>query len=195
MSDQGKNPAAGAKGPSKLPLILALVNSVALLGAAGFLTYTKLLFKRPAITEEGERAKLAAVKASPRPAEVSGTIQFDPITVNIAALPAQAKPAEGTPRQIQGKLHYVQVGFVLEIRDISRKDEVEAIRPMINDKLLSLLGRKEFQDLTTVQGRYILRTQILDLVNQMLASKKVGEDAETSQNLVSQVFFTQFIVQ
>lgn len=184
--------AGGAPGPSKLPLLIGIVNTVAVIAAVGFLYYTKLIFHRPPITEEAERARLEALHAKQKAPEIPGTIPFDPITVNIASSLAPTKPGQNNGQSMAGKLHYAQVGFVIEIRDSSRKDEIEAIRPIINDKLLSLLGRKEFQELTTVQGRYILRTQVLALINQLLAGK---DKTAPHPNLVTQIFFTQFVVQ
>jgi flagellar FliL protein len=52
------------------------------------------------------------------------------------------------------------------------------------DALLQLLGTKEFDDLTSVQGRYLLRTEIQDLVNKVL-----------DEPLVLNVLFTEFLAQ
>jgi flagellar basal body-associated protein FliL len=182
--------AVGQPQPSKLPLLLGILNIVVALGAVGFLFYSKVIFKRPQITETGERKRL--VKERDRPVQDSSStaavITFDPILVNIESTPGQPRPADGTARQIQGKLHYVTVGFGLEIRDEARKEEINILKPVIIDKLISLLGRKPFHELTTVQGRYLLREQILDITNQ-LTSKKSRDP------LVANVFFTHFVVQ
>lgn len=192
MSAASAKDASGtaSKGPSKLPLILVLVNSIAVLAATGFLAYTKLVFKRPTITEETERARLAVAHASPRPPATPGTVVFEAMTVNIAANPNEAKPADGTSQQLQGKLHYVNLGFVLEIGDSSRKADIETLRPQIMDRLLSILGRKQFHELSTVQGRYVLRSQIMDLGNELVSGRARG-----TEPLVTNVYFTQFIVQ
>jgi flagellar basal body-associated protein FliL len=150
---------------NKLVLIIAIVNTVALLAGVGVLAYTRLIFKRPAITEPAERQRLANLHASPRPEGKPGLLAFEPMTVNIASSPVNPKPAPGTSEQIEGKLHYANIGFSLELRDESRKDEIEALRPVIVDRFLSLVGRKSFHELTTVQGRYILREQVLAMVN------------------------------
>src|SRR5581483_3130648 len=112
------NPATGAG--SKTGTLLTLVNTVAVVATAGLLYYTKLLYKRPAITEEQERTHLKeAHVAKPVDAPVSGLIGFEPITVNIESVPRAPKPADGTTRQIEGKLHYATLGFSLEIQDMS----------------------------------------------------------------------------
>ena len=76
-----------------------------------------------------------------------------------------------------------------EIKNIMKyKEELEANRPILLDGVLQILGKKDFNELTTVQGRYVLRTQILDLANEM--SKRKGRDP-----LFTNVYFTHFIVQ
>lgn len=171
-------------------LIVALLNSLAVLAAAGFLVYTKFFFKRPPITEEGERTRLALQKAAPAKT-TPGTVVFDSMTVNIATAPLQPKAADGTPRQLDGKLHYATVGFVLEVRDETQKGKVEGLRSVIMDQFLSMIGRKQFHELTTVQGRYVFRVQILEMVNQLLAKKYPS----ISDPLVINLFFTTFMVQ
>lgn len=183
---------AAAPGPSKLPLLVALVNTVFVLAAVGMLVYTKLLYKRPQITEETERARLEALKAKPKAPVVPGQVAFEPVTINIAANPNEPKAADGTTRQIQGKLHYAQIGMVLEIADVARKDDVEELRQKIMDQLLSLVGRKQFHELSSVQGRYLLRGEIADMVNDLVAK---GNAEAGRSSLVTQVYFTQFLVQ
>jgi flagellar basal body-associated protein FliL len=176
-------------------MIIALVNTLAVLGAAGFMAYTKIVFKRPPITETTERKRLAE---APKTVEANkpGVVMFDPLVVNIRAYPDAPKPADGTARQIEGKLHYAQIGFGLEVRSEDRKGEIETLRPIIVDKIISLLGRKAFHDLTTIQGRYLVRQQILDLVNEVIAAAKTPEGEEPiKETLVTNVFFTHFFAQ
>jgi flagellar basal body-associated protein FliL len=180
--------------PSKIPLILGALNTLVILGAVGMLSYTKLVYKRPQITEDAERDRLAAEKASPKPTINTGYVAFEPVTINISPSPPNLKPADGTAGQIQGKLHYATIGFSLELNNIGRKDEVEALRPMIADQFLALVGRKQFHELTSVQGRYVLKTQLIEIVNG-LSAKRLPAGAEDPGPLVNNLFFIQFIVQ
>jgi flagellar basal body-associated protein FliL len=184
------------RAPSKTPLILALVNSLAALAAIGLLAYTKLVFKRPAITESSERHRLSEQHAAPRVPLVPAQIAFESTTVNIATTPENARPDDGSNSQIQGKQHFATVAFTLEIADARRKDEVEALRPRIMDRFLQSLGRKQFHELTTVQGRYVLRTELVNAVNELAVSageRKPGSAAP--EPLAKALYFTQFIVQ
>jgi flagellar basal body-associated protein FliL len=224
---------AGAPGPSKAPMLVALVNTVMVLAALGTLLYTQILFKRPPITEEAERARLEKKFASPGPEPEAGFVVFDPVTVNIATnTPASNNPGNSPPGE--GKSHYATIGFSLELRDMSFKTEVETVKPLIMDKFVSLLGRRQFHELSNVQGRYILRSQLIEIANQIIASeagkirpaeppkgakaeggegeKKEGEkkkeaaapeqegdavdrSTSTREDLVTNIYFTQFIIQ
>lgn len=180
----------GGKLKLGLPLVLTLAHTVAAVAVTGLAAYVFLIYKRPPITEEGEREKVAMLKASPRPPPAPGYLKFDPISVNITPVPATPRPADGTTQQLQGKLHYATVAFTLEIRDTSRQEEVEALRPIIVDNLLAMVGKRTFYELVTVQGRYVLRTQIQDSTNRLLAASRPG-----TEPLVTNVFFTEFTVQ
>ncbi|OFZ20899.1 MAG: hypothetical protein A2X94_05170 [Bdellovibrionales bacterium GWB1_55_8] len=184
--------APNVKGFMKTPAALLALNALIALSAGGLLFYSKLMHKRPPITESGERVRLAQAHASPVPGAKRGTMIFDALTVNIESLPPVPLPADGTKRQIEGKLHYATIGFALELRDETRKAALETLRPLMLDKFLTLTGRKSFRELTTVQGRYLLRTQLLDRLNE-LALERLGD--EFRDGPVTNIFFTQFIVQ
>lgn len=159
MSEEKKPAEAEAKpaGPkaSKLPMLLLLVNFLAIAGAMYMLVYVKFLYKRPSITEETERARLAAqAAATPKAPLESGLVNFEAVTVNLA-------PSEGRP-------HFATIGFALEIRDKTRQGDVETVRALIMDKFLSLVGRKQAFELNNVQGRFILRTELTDAANKAI---------------------------
>jgi flagellar basal body-associated protein FliL len=124
---------------------------------------------------------------------------FDPTTINIASSPEAPKPADGTQTQLGGKLHYATVGFALEIEDADKKADVETIRPQITDHFLTLMGKKQFHELTSVQGRYILKSQVLEIANQLWAKRQSAggntPDAPAGDPLFTNLYFTQFIVQ
>jgi flagellar basal body-associated protein FliL len=52
------------------------------------------------------------------------------------------------------------------------------------------MGRKTYTELNTVQGRYVLRSQLLDLANQLIAA-----ESDDGTGSVTQVFFNTFMVQ
>jgi flagellar basal body-associated protein FliL len=168
-------------GKLSMDFLLGVVNTVLVLAALGTLVYTRVLHKRPAITEGSERQRLAEALKRPLPSTATGLVQFEPFTVNIKALPVVSLPSEGTAA---GRTHFARVAMTLEIRDAQKKPKVEDSRAKIMDELLTMMGAKQFSDITTVQGRYILRNEILEKINLLV-----------DEPLVMNVFFTEFIVQ
>src|SRR3954467_668213 len=110
-SAEGQAPVVS--GPPKTPLILALVNSLAVMAALGMLVYTKVLFKRPAITEQGERDRLAELKEKPVKTAAPGLINYETITANIT--PTQISPTDAPADNSRMKLHYVTFDLSLEV--------------------------------------------------------------------------------
>jgi flagellar basal body-associated protein FliL len=196
MADHGAEPKKEAKGggggglASKLPMILALVNTLAILGVIGLAVYTKLLFKKPKVTEAQERARIKAIADAPKPIPTPALIEFTQMTVNIAPTKSPAASGEGAEGSAKAKMHYLTLAFMLEIADDKLKAKVEELRPRIMDKMLAVLSRKAYIELSTVQGRWLLRSQFLEITNELLK-----QDLQTTDSLAVNLYFTQFIVQ
>ncbi|MBI2712488.1 MAG: flagellar basal body-associated FliL family protein [Bdellovibrio sp.] len=176
---------------AKLP-ILPILNIVAVLGAAGFAYYTKILYKRPPILEENERQRIAEEASRDNAGTPHAEIKFGPVQANIASAPHKPKAADGTSEQIDGKLHYITLSFSMNISDETQVDAVEAIRPIFLDKLNQILGKKDFHELNSIQGRYLLQAELIEVVNTLLAGNSPGHGSE---GLVTGIYFTQFLVQ
>ena len=158
----------------KIGLILAALNTVVVLAVLGLFVYTKLIFKRPAITEDKERAKLQATKPAKPLAKDKTLITLDPITANLDPFTEDGKQ----------KVHYISMSISIEIRDENDQGVFEDSKPIIMDKILSILSKKKFEDLNQVQGRYIFRSQIIDAANEYLGTP-----------LVTEVYFSDFLLQ
>ncbi|MGK5086871.1 flagellar basal body-associated FliL family protein [Bdellovibrionota bacterium FG-2] len=176
---------------AKLVLLAVIVNMVIVIIGAGSTYFTRILYKRPAITEPTERDRLEKKYSDKDQKNEGGMVIFKPLTLNIASKPNPIKGADGTDSQLQGKIHYATIGFGMEIREASRKERIEALTPVITDRFLSMLGRKEMHELTSVQGRYLLRSQLVDMLNEVVGSQSgMGEE-----DLITNVFFTEFQIQ
>jgi flagellar basal body-associated protein FliL len=157
-------------------MVLLLINVLATALAGGTLFYTKVLYKRPEITEQKERKKLVEKKEKKKNLETErGIIVFDPISINL-------KPEEGV-------LHYVNFKMVLEIFDASQRDLLVTLKPLILDGVIDHIGRLSYSDLVTVQGRFVLKNKIIDLANKAASERKISEVA------FSDVYFESFLIQ
>lgn len=159
----------------KIGLLLGVLNTVVVCAVLGLFVYTKIIFKRPAITEAKERIKLNAAKPTAKElGEEKTIIALEPITANL-------DPFQENGKQ---KVHYVSMTMSVEVRSEDDQTSFEEAKPIILDKVLSILAKKKFEDLNQVQGRYIFRSQIIDAANEYLGSPVVNE-----------VYFSDFLLQ
>ncbi len=185
--------AAGAPAPPPKPkldiagLIPPFLNTLALLSAFGLFFYSKFVFKRPIITETVERAKLEVSHKQILVDESKATfLSYDPITVNIVSSPT------GDPANPVHKLHYATIAISFEIRDESYRELIEAMKPYIMDQLIVVIGKQTFDQLTTIQGRYILQSQIQDACNRVIAAKANEPPKESP---IVHTYFNNLVVQ
>jgi flagellar basal body-associated protein FliL len=158
-------------------LIVVLLNTLALAGAGGMLVYTKVLFKRPPITEEAERERLLALHEKAHAPMIPGVVMFDSFTANIEPAPVRPEAVDANGQQIRGRLHYATMSFALELRDTNRASEIEDLRPRIMDAVLGVMGHKNFNELSSAQGRYMLRTEIVETINRLVAHYEAPDSA------------------
>jgi flagellar FliL protein len=161
----------------KIGFILGLLNTVAIAAVLGLFVYTKLIFKRPAITESKERAKIVKKAEVPVAVDRSKTVMvpLDPVTVNLDAFTG----ADGKP-----KTHMVSMNLSLEVVNEKAKEKVESSKPALLDRIIQNLGKRTFQELNQVQGRYVFKSQVIDDANEYLRAPVVVE-----------VFMTDFMLQ
>ena len=162
---------------AKIGQLLAMLNTIAIAGVLCIFVYTKLIYKHPAITETKERIRLAqnGTKLDPQNNATKTTVLLDPITANL-------DPYTGPDGK--QKVHYVSLTLAVEIRDVAEAEKFNAAKPIVLDKVLTHLGKKKFEDLNQVQGRYVFRSQIIDAANEYLGAP-----------VVTEVYFTDFLLQ
>jgi flagellar basal body-associated protein FliL len=161
----------------KLGLILGLVNTLAIVAVLGLFVYTKMLYKRPAITESKERAKLTLNQH-----KVDSSEALKKAIVPLDALTSNLDPYTDTDGK--QKSHFVTMRLALEIRSERDVSKIEIAKPVIMDKILQNLSKKKFEDLNQVQGRYVFRSQIIDAANEFLGAP-----------IVTDVYFSDFLLQ
>ena len=161
----------------KVTLILGVLNTVAIAVVLGLFVYTKIIFKHPAITEVKERAKLTenATKLDPALGGKKMIIQLDPLSVNLDTY----KGADG-----KEVVHAAAITLSVEIRDEADAEKFNAAKPVVMDRIIQNLGKKTFDDLNQVQGRYLFRSQVIDAVNEYLGSP-----------IVTEIYFGDFLLQ
>ena len=157
---------------------IVLFHTLVLCTTGLFLGYTKFLYKKTLITEESERKRLEE-KEKNREVLQSQVLTFQPMTVNTASY-----------QKVHGKekFHYVTLSFSLELEAEKNASHLDHLKSACLDQVTALIGKKEPRDLSSFQGRYLLKTELVVFANQWLA-------AYHSSARVKNLYFTEFIVQ
>ena len=191
-------PAEGKKKKSSLIKYIVLVVLLLVLGGGGYFAYITFFAKPPVIApaadgaapaegaakpEEKNAAKPEEKKAEGGHGEAKTEAKGghgsgkDKAASNNVALPAfVVNLADGNARR------YLKV--VLEVEMTGNPELLEANQAKIRDALLMLLSSKTSQDVASLEGKILLRKEIVDRLNQAIGQPKV-----------SRVYFTDFVIQ
>lgn len=187
-------PAEGKKKKSGLIKYIILVVLLLVLGGGGYFAYITFFAAKPPATApaaegqpaEGEakhEAKPEEKKAEGGHGEAKSEAKGghgggkDKAPSNNVPLPAfVVNLADPNARR------YLKV--VLEVEMTGNPELLEANQAKIRDALLMLLSSKTSQDIATLEGKILLRKEIVDRLNQAIGQPKV-----------SRVYFTDFVIQ
>ncbi|MFQ5513733.1 MAG: flagellar basal body-associated protein FliL [Myxococcota bacterium] len=79
---------------------------------------------------------------------------------------------------------YLKIKAELELVRPEVANEVEARLPQLRDMVISLLGSKSFEEIRSMEGKDLLREELLQRINALLTTGKARR-----------IFFTEFVVQ
>jgi flagellar FliL protein len=83
-----------------------------------------------------------------------------------------------------GGKRYLRVTMALEIDDPEAVTAIENRLPQIRDAILMILPTKQFEDVSTTDGKIALRTEIMEKINSLI-----------TKGQVKNIYFTEFVVQ
>ena len=176
-----------------LKYVILVVLLLALAGG-GYFAYVKFFAKPPAAGTPAEQAKAAdpAAKGEEKPAPAkeekkaeaghgeakgghgekgkgaaSNEVNLPPFVVNLAD---------------QNARRYLKLVIAVEMA--GQPELLEANKAKVRDALLMLLSSKTSEELSTLEGKILLRKEIVDRLNQALG-----------QATVARVYFTDFVIQ
>ncbi len=190
QAEEGKKKKKGGFLKYVILVVLLLV-----LGGGGYFAYLKFFAAKPPAAEapaEGQPAPAeekkaedshAAPKAEEKKAEgghgeaKGGHGGKDKAPSNNVALPAfVVNLADPNARR------YLKI--VLDVEMTGNPELLEANQAKIRDALLMLLSSKTSQELSTLEGKILLRKEIVERLNQAIGQAKVAR-----------VYFTDFVIQ
>ncbi len=157
--------AAPVKKKLDLQTILIVVNLIAVLGTAGTIAYTKILYKKSKITDEAATKHIAdATKntsneaANGKPAE-RPLVTMDEMRVNLA------------PKN--GENHFAVFSMSVECLDEAAAARFKERKDILVDKLINIMNHKYLEELDNVQSRTIFKEEIIRSFNEVLGARSV----------------------
>jgi flagellar basal body-associated protein FliL len=193
MADE--SPKEGEAKPEKKPLPIGLIlgglNTLGLLGLLGVLVYTKILYQRPKMTEPVEREKITQ-EFTTKPENMKKVlVSFEQINANLKPSPIGVSVPGGPPQKM--KSHTLSMILALELLDAEFEPVVKGRQAKFLDQLLRELGTTSVDELSTVQGRFLLRSKIAGIMNELVREEK--KLPPSAPPVVTNVYFSDFVVQ
>lgn len=183
-TEEQQAPAAKKKG--KLLLLIAI--GVLLLVFAGGGAAYLMLKKKPAedAAEEDGGAPAKEAKADKaHPQKPPTYVKLDTFTTNLMP-EAPEQPGQ-----------YIQVMVELRVGDTPDADLIKGYMPEVRDRILRLLSSKRPSQLSTLEGKDALATEIRNTTNRIITPAKKMKDGRViePEGPVEGVAFTSFIIQ
>ncbi len=162
----------------KLKWIIIIILVLGLLGGGGFFAYKKFFAGKKTSSAPTEQQTKSSSKQGKKGEKKEGE-QTPKLQAKLVSLPTilvnLADPL--------GK-RYLKISIEIEVKGKDPGTLVEKDMPMIKDALIMLLSSKTYDDLSTLEKKYKLKIEIAQRLNQIFGKP-----------LVTNVFFTQFLIQ
>jgi flagellar protein FliL len=103
-----------------------------------------------------------------------------PVFVNLEQFTVNLQPEAGE--------HFLQIAMTLQVATKEDVDMIKLYMPQIRSRILLLLSSKKASEISTLEGKKKLSSEIMAQVNQPLTP-------QGNPQTVSNVFFTSFVIQ
>lgn len=154
--------------------LLFALNALVMFGGLGYVTYIKLVYVKPPITDSmvvSEIQKKETGPASPADTGRLFTQAYSEMTVNLRVIPG-------------GKNHYATISVVLGCRSAGCVDALSESKAKIEDTIQTVIGDHSYTELNSLEVKARIKYDIQQKINTLLKDKPVTD-----------VFFENFIVQ
>ena len=153
-------------------MILMAVIVVFMLGLGGglFMMWNKLSAMETQVKRAAGDDEQAGKEAQVSVDELLGPIfPLDTFIVNLAD---------------KGGKRYLRITIDLELDSNELESEIEKRLPQVRDSILTILPTKRFEDIRSADGKTMLRDQMLERINSLLA-----------RGHLTNIYFKEFVVQ
>lgn len=172
----------GAKGGGKKNLIVLIIVAIVMLGIGGGGAYF-FLKPDPSAHAKGEHGDEHHDEEEEEEEEEEcddGHGGCDPIFVPLETFTVNLQP---DPDE-----RFLQLNLTLEVKNEKAKAKVETHMPAIRSRLLLLLGSKEANEISDLEGKELLIEEILEVLHEPF--KKYSRPLK-----IQNAFFTSFVIQ
>ena len=155
----------------KMPVIIAIVSFVfmGIMGTGLFIMWSKLSSLDRVVNPVAEKES-EDVKEEGEKEDMLGPIYaLETFIANLAD---------------EGGKRYIRVTMNLELKDAVVKEELEKRLPQIRDAVLMLLPTKKHEDIQNIEGKIVLRNEIMTRLNSLFKEDRIAN-----------LYFTEFVVQ
>ena len=168
IAEETENGGKSGTGGSKTVLIIIIAGFVLFMAMAGAGFYI-LWQKMPGAPANSVTVSKSATEKE-QPSDAIGPIHsLNTFVVNLAG---------------SGGKRFLRVKMSLELKNQTTAERLKKQLPRIQDKILTILSTKKFQDISTVKGKSDLRAEIAATI-----------DTIFSKGAVTNVYFTEFVIE
>lgn len=139
-------------------LLIIIAAATIVLGAGGFVGY-KLLASKGG---EGDSHKQAD-------SEKTSIVALDPFVLNLA-----------------DRGRYLKVTIQIELTDEKLQEVIQSKTPQLRDTIITLVSSKSLNSISSPEGKFQLKDEILFRVNQIMGMEK---------DAIKNLYFTEFVMQ
>jgi flagellar FliL protein len=151
---------------NKLMYLLITVLVVLTMGlTAGFF----MMWNKLSALDTGGNTAAAAQNGQAQSATLGPLFSLDTFIVNLADA---------------ARSRYLRVTMDLELATASDAAKISKKLPQVRDSILMILPSKQFDDIASMEGKIALRDEIIAKLNSLFV-----------RNVVTNIFFTEFVVQ
>jgi flagellar FliL protein len=182
--EEAKDAAPSGKNP--LLLILVIVNTIGV-AAVGFFqfqnhkklnsmpTVQDIMQQQTAHSEEGGGEAASGGHGEKKEAGGHGGAAKGGEEVKTDGLLYPLDPFTANLSQGSGPQRFIRIGLVLKFNKETKKEEVDARKPQINDTIISMLNSKKPEELLKKEGKDYLREEIKSSINSFMTDGQLVE--------------------
>lgn len=165
---------AGPKMIMGMPLmtfLFVVINVVVMAGAFGFIVQASLFYKKPAITDAQVTAEIQTKEKKIESGDEVIAVSYPEMTITL-------RGEQG------GKIHYATLEATVICGSEECKAQVDENKAKIQDAIQTVMSERTYTELTSLETKFRVKHEILNLVNSFLKDTAAVD-----------LLFTSFLVQ